>query len=287
MVRFYRRQPYQSAGGTRRAPLKMRLLIALGIALFAIVSYFMKSEKNPITGENQRVDLTTKQEIVLGLQAMPEMIRKHHGEHPDQQAQAYVDEVGMKLLGALNQSLQKAGRSNPYQFDFHLLNDSKVVNAFALPGGQVFITAALYSQLETEGQLAGVLGHEIGHVLSRHGAQQMAKQKLTQGLAGAATMASGEEESARIAQMVASMVNMKYGREDELESDEWGVRLCVAAGYDPHAMEGLMRILDRASGGASPPEFLSTHPNPGNRIERIQEFIDQLYPNGLPSGLEP
>jgi beta-barrel assembly-enhancing protease len=284
MARMFRRQ---MAGSGRRAPLKIRLVIALGIALFAIVSYYLKSDVNQVTGEKQRVDLTEKQEIVLGLQAMPEIIRKHQGEHPDQKAQAYVDQVGFKLLTSLEKRLQKEGRKNPYQFDFHLLKDEKVINAFALPGGQVFLTAALYKQLETEGQLAGVLGHEIGHVISRHGAQQMAKRKLTQGLTGAATMASGEMDGARMAQMIGSLMNMKYGRNDELQSDEWGVKLCVGAGYDPNAMIGVMKILERSSGGSRQPEFMSTHPNPGNRIEKIEAFIKKLYPKRLPDGLEP
>ncbi|MCA9017618.1 MAG: M48 family metalloprotease, partial [Planctomycetaceae bacterium] len=143
--------------GSRNSSLKMRLIIAAGIALFSFVSYLMKVDVNEITGEKQQVALTEQQEIALGLQAMPTIIQRHHGEHPDQQAQAYVDRVGHRLLQGLNETLKKQGRHNPYHFDFHLLNDNQVVNAFALPGGQIFITAALYNQLETEGQLAGVL----------------------------------------------------------------------------------------------------------------------------------
>tara|TARA_R110002111_G_scaffold100976_6_gene156577 strand:+ start:151711 stop:152508 length:798 start_codon:yes stop_codon:yes gene_type:complete len=265
----------------------MRLVIAAGIALFTLVSYLMKADVNEITGENQRVALSEQQEIALGLQAMPTIIRRHHGEHPDQEAQAYVDRVGNRLLQSLNASLQKQGRRNPYQFDFHLLNDNQVINAFALPGGQIFITAALYKQLETEGQLAGVLGHEIGHVLSRHGAQQMAKQELTQGLAGAAGVAGGDVNSAQLARMVGSMVNMKYGRNDELESDRWGIQLMVLAGYDPYAMIGVMDILKRSAGAGKQPEIFSTHPDPGNRIERIKDFIQRTYSSNLPTDLKP
>ncbi|WP_232102842.1 M48 family metalloprotease [Gimesia aquarii] len=265
----------------------MRLVIAAGIALFAFISYMMKSDINEITGENQIVALTEQQEIALGLQALPTIMSRHHGEHPDQMAQANVDRVGNRLLQNLNQSLQKAGRQNPYQFDFHLLNDDQVINAFALPGGQIFITAALYQQLESEGQLAGVLGHEIGHVLSRHGAQQMAKQELTQGLAGAAGVAGGDINSARMAQMVGSLVNMKYGRSDELESDRWGVKLLVMSGYDPYAMIGVMDILKRSAGAGRQPEIFSTHPDPGNRIERIKDYIQRTFPSGLPNDLEP
>lgn len=277
----------RSTHGSRNSSLKMRLVIAAGIALFAFISYMMKSDINEITGENQIVALTEQQEIALDLQALPTIMSRHHGEHPDQMAQANVDRVGNRLLQNLNQSLQKAGRQNPYQFDFHLLNDDQVINAFALPGGQIFITAALYQQLESEGQLAGVLGHEIGHVLSRHGAQQMAKQELTQGLAGAAGVAGGDINSARMAQMVGSLVNMKYGRSDELESDRWGVKLLVMSGYDPYAMIGVMDILKRSAGAGRQPEIFSTHPDPGNRIERIKDYIQRAFPSGLPNDLEP
>lgn len=277
----------RSHRGSRNSSLKMRLVIAVGIALFTFISYMMKGDTNEITGEKQRVSLTEQQEIVLGLQALPTILERHHGEHPDQESQEYVDRVGNRLLQSLNKSLQSQGRRNPYQFDFHLLTDDQVINAFALPGGQIFITAALFQQLESEGQLAGVLGHEIGHVLSRHGAQQMAKQELTQGLVGAAGVAGGDVSSAKMAQMIGSMVNMKYGRNDELESDRWGIQLMVMAGYDPYAMIGVMDILKRAAGAGRQPEIFSTHPDPGNRIEQIKKYIERSYSTNLPSDLIP
>lgn len=273
--------------GSRNSSFKMRLVIAAGIALFSFISYLMKADVNEITGESQQVALTEQQEIALGLKAMPTILKRHHGEHPDQLAQAYVDRVGNRLLESLNNALKKQGRQNPYRFDFHLLNDNQVINAFALPGGQIFITAALYEQLETEGQLAGVLGHEIGHVLSRHGAQQMAKQQLTQGLVGAAGVAGGDASSAQMAQMIGSMVNMKYSRNDELESDRWGVEIMVLAGYDPYAMIGVMKILKRSAGAGSQPEIFSTHPDPGNRIERIKAMIQRFYSPETLTNLEP
>src|SRR5678815_452299 len=135
-----------------------RYLIALLIAGFTLITYWCKREKNEITGEMQHIDMTTEQEIALGLQAAPEMARQYGGLHPDQQASARVKEIGQQIV-----SRTKAGET-PYKFDFHLLADENTVNAFALPGGQVFITAGLLKNLQSEGQLAGVLGHEIGHV---------------------------------------------------------------------------------------------------------------------------
>jgi predicted Zn-dependent protease len=262
-----------------------RLVIAAIIAVISIISYFSTSDYNPITGEKQHVALSTKEEIALGLHAAPEMLQQYQGLLPNQQAQAHVDRIGAQLVTALNRSLQEKGHQNPYPFEFHLLADSQTINAFALPGGQVFITAALYNRLTTEGQLAGVLGHEIGHVLARHGAQRLAKQHLTQGLAEAVGVAGGDIQTARMAQAIGQLVHMKYGRADELESDMWGVKLTAQAGYDPRSMLDVMRILDQASGGQSPPEFLSTHPKPANRIAYIQQIIDEVFPSGVPDGL--
>ncbi len=244
---------------------------------------------NPVTGEKQRVAINVDQEVKMGLAAAPEMAAQHGNLHPNREAREHVATVGSRLLRGLDRWVEENGRQNPFRdfFQFHLLADMKTINAFALPGGQVFITAALYSKLQTEGQLAGVLGHEIGHVLSRHGAQRMAKQQLTQGLAGAAGVAGGSYDSARMAQAVGQMINMKYGREDELESDIWGVRLTYLAGYDPRAMFGVMDILDESTGGAGPPEMLSTHPKPANRKAYIEKVINSEFPDGVPGGLRP
>lgn len=275
--------------GRGGSSLKIRLIMAAVIALFAILSYYGRpGDENQITGEKQRVALTEEaDEVQMGLQAAPEMVQMHGGASRDRAAQAMVDRIGGRLLDALNKQLAMTNRKNPYPFRFTLLADPETVNAFALPGGQVFITAALFRDLETEGQLAGVLGHEMGHVIERHGNQRMAQSQLFQGLAAAGGVAGGDAQSAQMAQAVAQMVQMKYGRDDELESDKWGVRLTEMAGYDPRAMIGVMEVLDRASRGQSPPEFLSTHPKPANRVEYIKKVIASEFPDGVPSGLEP
>ncbi len=244
---------------------KARILIGIVIALVAVVSYFMKGDENPVTGEKQRVSLTVDEEIRLGIQSAPEMIREFGGEYRDSKLQAYVDRVGNKLVQST-----EAG-SSPYKFEFHLLADANTVNAFALPGGQIFITYALLSRLKNEDQLAGVLGHEIGHVINRHSAEHIAKQELTQGLIQATDIASGDP--GMISRFIGNMVNMKYGREDELESDDYGVKYMVEAGYKPEAMIDVMKILKEASGGGNQPEFMSTHPSPDNRIEKLKEVI--------------
>jgi len=265
-----------------------RLIMALVLAVVAIAGYFMstRNEYNPITDENQRISLTVQEEIALGLQSAPQMESEFGGLDPDQNLQATVDDIGQKIVQA------SEAKDTEYPFDFHVLADTQTINAFALPGGQVFITRALLNLLDTEGEVAGVLGHEIGHVVGRHSAEQIAKSQLIKGLAGAAGVGLYDPQNpqsataAQMAMVVGSMVNMKYGRDDELQSDRLGVEFLAEAGYDPRAMLHVMEILEKASGGARQPEFMSTHPNPGNRIEEIQQEIDKVFPNGVPDGLQ-
>jgi predicted Zn-dependent protease len=267
--------------------MKGRLVIAAIIALFSIFSYFRMSQTNPVTGEKQRVDVSPQQEVALGLQAAPQMAAEFGGLDPDPRAQRLVDEVGQEVVR------NSEAAKSPYRFEFHALADQRTVNAFALPGGQVFITRALLERLKTRGQLAGVLGHEVGHVVGRHGAEHIAKQRLTQGLTGAAVIAATDPndprtyKNAAVAAMVGQLVNLKYGRDDELESDQLGVRFMSEAGYDPRAMIGVMEVLERAAGGRGGPDFFTTHPNPQNRIARIKEAIQYNFPKGLPADLRP
>jgi predicted Zn-dependent protease len=247
-----------------------RLVIALVIVGIGLLSYYGSKQINPITGEEQAIALTPEQEIALGLQSAPRMAAQFGGLDPDERAQELVQAIGARLVQSTVAS------QTPYEFQFYALADEQIVNAFALPGGPVFITRALLARLEDEAQLAGVLGHEIGHVLGRHSAERIAKQQLAQSIVSAVGMASDDPYSAQqIAGVVANMVQMKYGREDELQSDSLGVELMADAGYDPSALIDVMRILEEASGGQTPPEYMSSHPNPGNRAERIKGHIER------------
>ncbi|MFN9341147.1 MAG: M48 family metalloprotease [Planctomycetota bacterium] len=265
--------------------IRLRLLIAAAILLFSVIGYLANADVNPVTGERQRVSISPEQEAALGLQAMPQMVRQHGGFSANLLATRQVQEMGARLLEVLERKLAAEQRRIPYRFEFHLLEDPRTINAFALPGGQVFITEALFRSLTNEGQLAGILGHEIGHVLERHGAEHLSQNQLLQGVASAAGIAGGDLNSARMAQMIAGLVSMKYGRGDELESDRWGVELMTLAGYDPEHMIEVMDILERA-GGAAPPEILSTHPSPANRREYINKIIAEKFPYGKPEGLQ-
>jgi len=288
--------PFPNQGGNSytgrsQGGFKARIIIAIVVALFAVLSYYGRpGDENQATGKVERVAMSDESdEVAMGLQAELQMMQMHGGVAPNRQDVAHVQQVGNRLLAALDRRLELEGHTNPYrdQFQFTLLADPQTVNAFALPGGQVFITEALYRALQTEGQLAGVLGHEIGHVIERHSNKRLAKDQLFQGLAAAGGIAGGDQQSAQMAQAVASMVSMKYGRDDELEADKWGVRITEMAGYDPRAMIGVMEVLEKTSGGGGPPEFMSTHPKPANREAYIKAVIDQEFPEGLPPGLKP
>ena len=247
------------------------LLIAALFAGFAVCKYYSSSEFNEITGEKQHIgNITKEQEMMMGLQSAPSMAQEYGGLYPDEKAQAYVKQVGQRIVQ--NSDVKNEG----YQFDFHLLADPNVVNAFALPGGQVFITQALFGRLQNEDQLAGIFGHEITHVVARHGSQQMAQQALLKGVTGAAVIAAGDYSSSQGIQMIANMIGMKYGRSQESQSDEFGVKFMTQSGYDPRALIDVMHILDEASGGGQrQPEYLSTHPNPEHRIEDIKLWIEK------------
>ncbi|VXD21892.1 Peptidase family M48 [Planktothrix serta PCC 8927] len=265
--------------------LLLRLFIGILFALFGLVSYCTNVEKNPITGEMQRVSLSPRQEVVLGLKSRGQLADQYGGLYPDPRLQNYVDEVGLRVVK------QSDAAQASYPFDFHLLRDPKTINAFALPGGQVFITQALFNRLNSEAQLAGVLGHEVGHVIARHGSEHLARQQLGSALVNAVGISASDNpqdarQAAILAQAANQLVNLRYGREDELESDRLGFQFMTQAGYNPKGLVELMQILASARSGGNPPEFLSTHPNPGNRVERLQAIITETYPNGIPANLD-
>ncbi len=245
----------------------MRLIIGLVIAVFSIISFLGAQQFNPVVGENQYLSLTADQEIALGLQSAPEMINEFGGLSSDRNATRAVEQIGTTLVN------NTIARTTPWQFEFNVLADTSTVNAFALPGGPVFITTALLSQLKTQDQVAGVLSHEITHVLARHSAQQIAKSDLTNGLVNAVGVASGTADAQQTAAMIGQIISLKYGRNDELQADAFGVCLMRVAGYDPQGMVEVMQILQSLESGNRQPEFFSTHPDPENRIRKIQDAI--------------
>jgi predicted Zn-dependent protease len=253
----------------RRANWKIRIFIGLAIVAFALVQRCSNKEKNPYTGRVQNINMTADQEIAIGLQSTPQIAQQYGGLYPDERMQSFVDAVGKKLVQ------NSIARETPYKYEFHLLADDKTINAFALPGGQIFITYALFSKLN-EAQLAGVLGHEIGHVIGRHSAERIAESNFWK------TVSMGAQVGADAGNIVGSIGQntlLTNGRSDELESDDLGVLFMIRSHYKPSEMIRVMEILKDAAGPNRVPEFQSTHPDPDNRIEKIKEAI-QKYKGG-------
>lgn len=224
-------------GGTRR--FKLMLIIGLAMAAFQAFKYFTNRQVNEITGQSQKVQWTVEEEVQLGLQSFNQMANQHGGLDPDRKSQEYLDQVGYRLINSVNDI-----KNSNYKFDFHLLADPNAVNAFALPGGQCFITATLFNKLGSEDQLAGVLVHEVGHDVHRHGAERMAKTGFIQGLIQSVMLGSGgDRDVVQVASVIGQYSSMKYGRDQELESDDFGVYLMMESDFKPEELIKLMDIL--------------------------------------------
>ena len=259
--------------GRRGGGGNARWIIAAAIALFGIIGYFMKEKvTNPETGETYRRAMNVDQQKAMGLEAAKQMIPET-GRVLDRKSDpdaALVSEVGARLVRDSNAA------KSPFADNFHffLVDDGgRMLNAFALPGGQITITKSLYDKLDNEAQLAGVLGHEIGHVIAEHSAQQMAKGQLGQMLAAAVGVGSDDQRVAAASQMANQMLQLKYGRDDERQSDSIGLKYMVQAGYDPQGMAGVMKVLIDASRGGRQWQILQSHPNPEERLQTVETFL--------------
>lgn len=239
---------------------------------------------NPATGEQALTLLSWEEEKAMGAQAAPEFTAEFGGPVQSPAVQAYIDRVGADLVAQIEPGLP------PLPWEFTLL-DSSVINAFALPGGKVFLTRGLASKLKSEAQLAGVLGHEVGHVTARHANQRISKQigfNLALGVAAVGVgAAEPDSDLAQFGQYAVpalavggNVILLKYGRDEESQADKLGMRYMSRAGYNPAGQMAVMRVLAAESGSsaARPPEWLSTHPFPESRIDRIREILARQYP---------
>jgi beta-barrel assembly-enhancing protease len=189
----------------------------------------------------------------------------------------YLTKLGLKLVAKL------PTRGVQYPWEFHCVN-SKEINAFALPGGYVFVNRGAIEVADNEAQLAAVMAHELSHVVLRHGTAQASKAQLMQGAAGIfGGIFGGSTGGALLTQGVAlgaGSLLLRYSRSDETQADVLGTQALYDAGYDPRAMAQFFEKLEAETKGKNPPQFLSDHPNPGNRVERVDEEIDKL--GGVP-----
>lgn len=229
---------------------------------------------NAATGRTQLNLLSRSEEIQIGQEAAPELIIAYGGRVPSDELQNYVTDIGMKLAA------QTEGENPSLPWSFIFLN-SDVINAFALPGGQVFITRGLVERMDNEAQLAGVLGHEIAHVTARHANNRLVRQAGLSLAAAIGGVVIGSDEDLQL--LVNGLVTgagvyaLTFDRGQESESDQLGMRYMAQAGYDPSAQLEVMRILKDASSGPRQPEWLSTHPLPETRIDQIQRLLNEEF----------
>jgi beta-barrel assembly-enhancing protease len=224
---------------------------------------------NPVTGTKEFTLLnpSAAEEKQIGAQYAPEMTKQMGGKIENAQLQSYISQVGQKIA--------KASHTPNEHFEYAALND-KAVNAFALPGGYIFITKGMLEQLNNEAQLAAILGHETAHVTAHHSATAMGQQIGFELILSTIGATKTPQTVQQVAQISTELAGLKYSRTHENEADSVGLDYMVKAGYNPIGMAQTMEILQKQSGGKSF-EWLSTHPNPANRLGTIQDKIHSKY----------
>jgi predicted Zn-dependent protease len=224
---------------------------------------------NPVTGKRELSLMSEAQEIQIGQQQDVE-VRREMGVYNDRALQEYVSTLGMKLA-------QVSERPNlPWHFT---VVDVPAINAFALPGGYIYITRGILPFLDDEAQLAGVLGHEIGHVTARHAAQQYSRATGAQlGLILGSILVPQTRPFAQLGESGLGLLFLKYGRDDEEQADTLGVKYAASAGWDPAGVPQMLTTLARieeASDNKGVPNWLSTHPAPVDRVQKVQAAVQQ------------
>jgi predicted Zn-dependent protease len=232
-------------------------------SLSLVFIFFNQCARNPVTGKKEVMLMSEAKEMAMGKESHPQIMAEY-GEYPDPKLQAFLTDIGQRMA-------KVSHRPNlPFQFQ---VVDSDVVNAFAVPGGYVYFTRGILAHFNNEAQLAGVLGHEIGHVTARHSAEQYTKQMLGQVLFIGAMIASPKlaQFGEQLGQGLQLMF-LKFSRDNESQSDELGVEYSSKIGYDAKHMADFFGTLDKLSGSAEGrlPTFLSTHPDPGERNKKVK-----------------
>ena len=217
------------------------------------------------------------QDVQLGRQVAQQVVQQVDVVR-DSRLQQYVRDLGNRLA--------RQPQAQQYPYEFTLINDPSI-NAFALPGGPIFIHTGLIANADNEGQLVGVFAHEIAHVALRHGTSQASKASVLQVPAALAGVALGQGAGAQIAGaglgLTLNAVMLKYSRGAEEEADALGAQLMANAGYNPIEMARFFEKLE-AQGGSRAPQFLSSHPSPGNRVRNVEAEIQAMQRRNYSQG---
>lgn len=227
-----------------------------------------------VSGRNFLTLLPEQKEIEIGKAYLPYVVEEFDGLYPDREVQEYVRVVGVGLA-------RQTERKLPYEF--HVVNSS-VMNAFALPGGPVVITRGLLMKLGSESELAAVLAHELGHINARHHARFLEKQFGLSLLLGLGALFLGDRPYGQLlvqfGQVGAVLLSLKFSRDQEREADRYGLTYLHRSGYDPEGMIRVFELFKSLERGGRPPEWLSTHPLPENRIVQARQEIQKLNLTG-------
>ncbi|GMV08733.1 MAG TPA: M48 family metalloprotease [Gemmatimonadaceae bacterium] len=240
--------------------------VARSTAVAALAAVAATCATNPATGKRELSLVSESQEIQMGLDGA-KAAAAQMGVYPDSAVQRYVSSLGKQVAAV--------GERPGLPWSFTVVDDP-IVNAFALPGGPIFVSRGILTYMTSEAELVSVLGHEVGHVTARHSVSQISKQQLLGGLFTVGMIVHPAlQQYSGVASQGLGLLFLKYGRDDETQADELGFRYMTRVGYNPAEMAAMFRTLERASGGSSrsTPEWLSTHPDPGNRVERTNERI--------------
>lgn len=257
-------------------PLRSRILGRHAGLLLLAVATLSACARNPVTGSRELVFMSERQEIDLGRQS-DATIRAQMGVYDNAALQAYVEEVAHALAAVSHRP------ELPWTFT---VVDSPVVNAFALPGGYVYLTRGLMAYLNDEAELAGVLGHEIGHVTARHAVQAYSRAAgaqigliLGQVFVPGMQPRYGQPNVADAASQGLGLLFLKFGRDDELQADRLGAEYAAASGWDPHGVGGMLTTLARiadTTDRSGTPNWLATHPEPQDRVGAMAGTVDRL-----------
>lgn len=213
-----------------------------------------------------------EEDIKLGRQVSQE-INSNPDEFPvlpeqgNEEAYRYIRNLTDKILNS-----GKVAYRNEFAWEVKIIDDDETLNAFATPGGYIYVYTGLIKFLDSEDELAGVMGHEIAHAAQRHSTQQMTKAYGLQILLGVVT---GKSSPGTIEQIALGLASLNFSRDHETEADEYSVIYLCGTNYNAAGAAGFFRKMESSSAGR-PPEFMSTHPNPGNRVEKIDQKADEL-----------
>ncbi|QRR02515.1 M48 family metalloprotease [Dyadobacter sandarakinus] len=233
-----------------------------------VAGMFTGCSKNPVTGKKEIIFMSQEKEIALGAESHPSIVATM-GIYDDKNLQSFINEKGLAMT--------KISHRPDLPYKFYIV-DSDVVNAFAVPGGYVYFTRGIMAHFNNEAEFAGVLGHEIGHITARHSARQQTSQILGQvGLMAGMVFSETVRGLADQTQQALGLLLLSYSREHETESDKIGVEYSSKIGYDAHQMADFFGTLKRISekSGQTIPTFQSTHPDPGDRMNKVEKLATQ------------